>query len=118
MATHRSSNRVTRVRRSIDLRCLAWSLGVVVVVGGLGSWWYSSRTTRTAESLRSRSVQLAEEGEWRKAADYLYQYLSIHPGDTDVRLKMADYYCQAASNQASRLRAVAVLRQTLVEVPG
>ena len=53
-----------------------------------------------------RADQLGEQQQWSEAASYLFRYLQLDPGDTGVRVRLAETYDRAAVTAAAKRRSI------------
>jgi tetratricopeptide (TPR) repeat protein len=111
--------RPPRVHRELNLRLLVITVVALFLVSAFGYGWYVLRSGKTAEAMKLRAEQLAEQEDWLAAAEHMRRYLSLRSDDESARLQMTGYYVKAADKDPAVMRqAIGVLHQTVGLIPG
>lgn len=97
----------------LDLRVLLGSLLVLLIVGSGVHYWHGQQLQRIAVAILHQADRLADDGQEAKAARQLRRYLSIHPNDGAVRVRLAEAYERLSSHPAHRDEAVTAYYQAV-----
>ena len=103
--------------RVVNLRLLARTLLVLAVVVPCGYYWHSFQLRRIATALMARADALAQDSDWRAAADYVFRYLQIRPDDAQARIRLARHFDKSATDPVRRQRAIDLYYQAIGVAP-
>lgn len=92
--------------RVLNVPLLIVTLVAFVVLAGAAYFWHSLMVDNTADAFLMRADTLEKEGNWNSASRYLHQYLIVHPGDTEVRVRLAKIFDKSATELRHKPRAI------------
>ncbi len=84
-----------------------------VVLAAVAVAWYAFQDRRLESALLERAAELEEQGEFAKAAEYLYQYLQKNPENTQIAVQLAETYDKGIGSTQTTDRAIRLYDQAL-----
>jgi tetratricopeptide (TPR) repeat protein len=107
----RAAGRKTVLRLNARLALL--TLLGVVVLGAVLQGWHGYQVQRTARVFLKRANKLEAERNWIASAESMRCYLSLHPDDDNVRIRMTTTFDRGATTAIQRARAIDLYYQTV-----
>lgn len=104
-------------RRMLNVPLLLISLATVAAAIPAVYFWHGYQTERTSSSLLDRAAKYEKDGNFESAAAYLHRFIQMHPGDADVRVRLAKVYDRSAGDPARKKRAVELYFQAIGLTP-
>jgi tetratricopeptide (TPR) repeat protein len=100
-------------RRRVNYRFVLVLLGCLLGLGGSVYAVHGLQVRRNARAVYDQAEQARREGHADQEEEYLEQYLSLAPDQTDARARFGALLRQRAKTPAARLKAFLVLEQVL-----
>jgi len=106
------------VKKAISVPLLAGTAIVLAIVWAAAYYWHSVQVARSGDVVRAQAEALAEENEWRRAAEYMYWYTRMRPDDAQARVRLAEMWDRAATHPMQKGRAIGLYYEALGASPG
>jgi predicted Zn-dependent protease len=107
----------TKTIRVFNVRLALYTLLAAVLFGPATYAWRAYQLQRTAQVFLERADQLEAEQDWLAAASYLHRYLSLHPEENAIRIRMVRTFDRGAKDWKQKSQAVNLYYFTLGLIP-
>ena len=99
-------------------RFILISSGCALAFLAASAIWVRYQSVRNARFHRERAAELADSGEWSRAARMLHNYLKVQPDDVAARIELAWAFDNSAESKLQPKRAADLFERALAVEPG